>query len=228
MAAVTSKSAMTPWRSGRIARIVAGVRPIIFRASSPTACTRPLNSSIATTDGSKTTMPRPRTNTKVFAVPRSIANSRPARIQLTPKTPTEPTLAGARPKGSAGPGVGPALRSHSAGACDVDVSHRDGARMSSGRYSASTRHPACRRNRRRRFVLGRRLALTAHDVGGAPGGRDLVVIAFEGAVTGERVVPGIRRRLVHLQRRRPGRAAVERRLVIGVDHRRVERALAGL
>ena len=102
MAAVTSKSAMTPWRSGRIARIVAGVRPIIFRASSPTACTRPLNSSIATTDGSKTTMPRPRTNTKVFAVPRSIANSRPARIQLTPKTPTEPTLAGARPKGSAG------------------------------------------------------------------------------------------------------------------------------
>ena len=127
MAAVTSKSAMTPWRSGRIARIVAGVRPIIFRASSPTACTRPLNSSIATTDGSKTTMPRPRTNTKVFAVPRSIANSRPARIQLTPKTPTEPTLAGARPKGSAGPGVGPALRSHSAGACEVDVSHRDGA-----------------------------------------------------------------------------------------------------
>src|SRR5947207_4255385 len=40
------------------------------------------------------------------------------------------------------------------------------------------------RNQRRRFVLGRRLALTAHDVGGAPGGRDLVVIAFEGAVTG--------------------------------------------
>jgi hypothetical protein len=34
---VTSKSAMTPWRSGRIAEIDAGVRPIICCASVPTA-----------------------------------------------------------------------------------------------------------------------------------------------------------------------------------------------
>ena len=34
---VTSKSAITPWRSGRVAEIVAGVRPIIRCASSPTA-----------------------------------------------------------------------------------------------------------------------------------------------------------------------------------------------
>jgi hypothetical protein len=77
ISAVMSKSAMTPWRNGRIARIVAGVRPIIRRASSPTACTRPVVSSIATTDGSKTAIPCPRTNTSVFAVPKSIASSRP-------------------------------------------------------------------------------------------------------------------------------------------------------
>ena len=74
---VTSKSAITPWRSGLIAEIVAGVRPIIRFASSPTACTAPLTESIATTDGSDTTMPWPFTNTSVFAVPRSIAMSRP-------------------------------------------------------------------------------------------------------------------------------------------------------
>jgi hypothetical protein len=34
---VTSKSAMTPWRSGRMARIRAGVRPIMRFASAPTA-----------------------------------------------------------------------------------------------------------------------------------------------------------------------------------------------
>ena len=73
---VTSKSAITPWRSGRIAEIVAGVRPIMRFASSPTACTSPVAESIATTDGSDTTMPWPRTNTSVFAVPRSIAMSR--------------------------------------------------------------------------------------------------------------------------------------------------------
>src|SRR5437773_1631325 len=76
MSAVTSKSAITPCRSGRIARIVAGVRPIMRRASSPTAWTRPVTSSIATTDGSNTAIPWPRTKTSVFAVPRSIANSR--------------------------------------------------------------------------------------------------------------------------------------------------------
>ena len=61
IASVTSKSAITPWRSGRSAEIDAGVRPIIRCASAPTACTSPVRSSIATTDGSDSTMPRPRT-----------------------------------------------------------------------------------------------------------------------------------------------------------------------
>ena len=39
---MTSKSAITPWRSGRIAEIVAGVRPIIRSASAPTAWTSPV------------------------------------------------------------------------------------------------------------------------------------------------------------------------------------------
>ena len=76
---VTSKSAITPWRSGRVAEIVAGVRPIIRWASAPTAWTSPVRSSIATTDGSDSTMPRPRTWTTVFAVPRSMAMSRTGR-----------------------------------------------------------------------------------------------------------------------------------------------------
>ena len=58
---VTSKSAITPSLSGRIALIVPGVRPSIRFASSPTACTSPVRWSIATTDGSESTIPRPRT-----------------------------------------------------------------------------------------------------------------------------------------------------------------------
>src|SRR6266540_792550 len=77
---VTSKSAITPCRSGRLAEIVAGVRPIIRFASSPTAYTLPLLESVATTEGSESTIPRPRTYTSVFAVPRSIARSRPALL----------------------------------------------------------------------------------------------------------------------------------------------------
>ena len=61
IASVTSKSAITPCRSGRSAEIVAGVRPIIRCASAPTACTSPVRWSIATTDGSDSTIPRPRT-----------------------------------------------------------------------------------------------------------------------------------------------------------------------
>ena len=61
ISSVTSKSAMTPSFSGRIAEIVPGVRPSIRLASMPTACTSPLRESIATTDGSDSTMPRPRT-----------------------------------------------------------------------------------------------------------------------------------------------------------------------
>ena len=58
---VTSKSAMTPSLSGRIAVIVPGVRPSIRFASAPTAWTWPLRESIATTEGSERTIPRPRT-----------------------------------------------------------------------------------------------------------------------------------------------------------------------
>ena len=58
---MTSKSAITPSLSGRIAEIVPGVRPSMRFASTPTACTSPVRWSIATTDGSESTMPRPRT-----------------------------------------------------------------------------------------------------------------------------------------------------------------------
>ena len=58
---MTSKSAMTPSLSGRIALMVEGVRPSICLASAPTACTSPVLTSTATTDGSDSTIPRPRT-----------------------------------------------------------------------------------------------------------------------------------------------------------------------
>ena len=58
---VTSKSAITPSFSGRIAWIVPGVRPSMRLASIPTACTSAVRESIATTDGSDSTIPRPRT-----------------------------------------------------------------------------------------------------------------------------------------------------------------------
>ena len=61
ISSVGSKSAITPWRSGRVAEMVAGVRPIIRSASEPTAWTRPVSTSEATTDGSDTTIPRPAT-----------------------------------------------------------------------------------------------------------------------------------------------------------------------
>ena len=56
----TSKSAMTPSFSGRIVLMRPGVRPIIRLASRPTATGRPSLMSIATTDGSLSTMPWPR------------------------------------------------------------------------------------------------------------------------------------------------------------------------
>ena len=61
ISSVTSKSAITPSLSGRIAVIVPGVRPSIRFASMPTAWTSPVRESTATTDGSESTMPRPRT-----------------------------------------------------------------------------------------------------------------------------------------------------------------------
>ena len=61
ISSVTSKSAMTPSFSGRMAEIVPGVRPSMRLASMPTAWTSPVRESIATTLGSDSTMPRPRT-----------------------------------------------------------------------------------------------------------------------------------------------------------------------
>src|SRR5215211_4370373 len=54
-----------------------GVRPSIRFAADPTATTLSVLMSIATTEGSESTIPCPLTNTIVFAVPRSIAMSRP-------------------------------------------------------------------------------------------------------------------------------------------------------
>src|SRR5215210_9525821 len=54
-----------------------GGRLSIRLAADPTAPTLSVLVSIATTDGSESTIPCPLTNTSVFAVPRSIATSRP-------------------------------------------------------------------------------------------------------------------------------------------------------
>ena len=72
---VTSKSLITPSRSGRMATMLAGVRPTIRFASAPIARTRLLRVSMATTEGSLITIPRLRTVTSVLAVPRSIPTS---------------------------------------------------------------------------------------------------------------------------------------------------------
>ncbi len=76
MRSVRSKSVMAPWRMGRSATMYPGVRPIICQASSPMARTSRERLLSATTVGSFNTMPRPRSNTKVLAVPRSMARSR--------------------------------------------------------------------------------------------------------------------------------------------------------
>jgi hypothetical protein len=72
---VTSKSEITPSRSGRTATILAGVRPTMRFASAPMARILRVFLSIATTDGSSMTMPFPLTMTSVFAVPRSMPMS---------------------------------------------------------------------------------------------------------------------------------------------------------
>ena len=71
-----SKSAITPSRRGRTARMLPGVRPSIILASSPTARGTPRSRSMATTEGSWSTMPLPDTKISVLAVPRSIPISR--------------------------------------------------------------------------------------------------------------------------------------------------------
>jgi hypothetical protein len=60
-----------------------GVRPIMRLASTPTASGRPSFTLMATTDGSLSTIPRPRTYTRVLAVPRSTAMSRPMMLAKT-------------------------------------------------------------------------------------------------------------------------------------------------
>ena len=52
-----------------------GVLPSISLASLPTASTSPVFLLMATIDGSLTTIPLPAANTRVFAVPRSMARS---------------------------------------------------------------------------------------------------------------------------------------------------------
>ena len=63
---------MTPSRRGRMATMLPGVRPSIWRASSPTFSSLPVFLSMATTEGSLSTMPLPFTYTRTEAVPRSI------------------------------------------------------------------------------------------------------------------------------------------------------------
>ena len=58
---VASKSAITPSLSGRIASMLSGVRPIIRFASCPTARISPVVVLIATTLGSSSSTPLPRT-----------------------------------------------------------------------------------------------------------------------------------------------------------------------
>src|SRR5215207_4765374 len=60
-----------------MATMLPGVRPSILLAADPTATTLSVLLSMATTEGSESTIPCPLTNTSVFAVPRSIATSRP-------------------------------------------------------------------------------------------------------------------------------------------------------
>src|SRR6266498_3416939 len=82
---------MTPSFSGRTATMFPGVRPIIFFAWTPTATIFPVSVLSATTDGSFTAIPRLRTYTRVFAVPRSTAMSRPRNASMLPMTTSLPT-----------------------------------------------------------------------------------------------------------------------------------------
>src|SRR5713101_8277720 len=66
---------MTPSFIGRMAMMLAGVRPSISFASLPTASTRPVLWLTAMIDGSHSTMPLPLAYTSVVAVPRSMARS---------------------------------------------------------------------------------------------------------------------------------------------------------
>src|SRR5947208_16347183 len=93
------------------------------RASEPTACTWPVSSENATTDGSKSTIPRPRMKTSVFAVPRSTARSRPPK---DPRRRTVRTLDEREAAGAASLRWGGVLLLGGAGLVVADVVRRDG------------------------------------------------------------------------------------------------------
>ena len=75
IASVMSKSAITPDFIGRMAMMLPGVRPSMRLASSPTASTRFDPAWMATTEGSRSTMPRSFAYTSELAVPRSMPMS---------------------------------------------------------------------------------------------------------------------------------------------------------
>ncbi len=81
-AAVASRSAMTPSRSGWITWMSCGSLSARASADSPTAATLPTAVSMAIAVGSSSTMPRPATQTSVFTVPRSIATLLRKRIPV--------------------------------------------------------------------------------------------------------------------------------------------------
>src|SRR5437868_8031514 len=82
---VTLKSAITPSFIGLMATTFPGVRPSMSLASRPTATTSLVVLLIATMEGSLTTMPLVLANTRVFAVPRSMARSEENRLKTERK-----------------------------------------------------------------------------------------------------------------------------------------------
>ncbi len=74
-ASAIEKSAMTPSLSGRMVSMSLCVRSCIIRASCPMATALPERRSMATMDGSLSTMPLSWTWMRVLAVPRSMATS---------------------------------------------------------------------------------------------------------------------------------------------------------
>lgn len=79
---VAVKSAITPSFNGLMASILSGVLPSISFASYPVAIISPVFLSIATTDGSFSTIPFPFKVTKVFPVPKSMPISLPLNSNI--------------------------------------------------------------------------------------------------------------------------------------------------
>src|SRR3972149_2566710 len=156
---VTSKSLMTPSRSGRTAMMLAGVRPTIRLASAPMARTFLVRASMATTDGSLITIPRSRTWTSVFAVPRSMPMSREKMPRMRSSM-REGILCGseARAVGPWGP-AGPIER-------DPAIPHRDPRIVADHEVvqDADVEEPACGQG------LGRQMEVIRRGRGGTARG----------------------------------------------------------